>query len=87
VGPPKAAGKYMPVDIYFGFEPQFVLVVSRVPALGRRGSWWLLTNLNVQTVEEAWEVVEAYRKRWQVEEFFRLIKAGLGIEKFQVSKL
>ncbi|MCL6647756.1 MAG: transposase [Chloroflexi bacterium] len=38
----------------------------------------MLTALNVQTVEEAWKVVEAYRKRWEVEEFFRLFKASLG---------
>jgi len=52
------------------------------PPAGRlRGSWWLLTNLEVKTVEDAWGVVEAYRKRWQVEEFFRLLKAGLGVER------
>jgi hypothetical protein len=89
----KVQGKYMPVDIHFGFEPikllgqDFTLVVSRVPALGNRGNWWLLTNLELRTVEDAWGVVEAYRKRWQVEEFFRLLKAGLGVEKFQVSRL
>jgi len=32
-------------------------------------------------------VVEIYRKRWTVEEFFRLLKAGLGLEEFQVEKL
>ena len=53
----------------------------RVPALGNRGNWLLLTNLEVKTVEDAWGVVEAYRKRWQVEEFFRLLKAGLGVER------
>ena len=54
----------------------------RVPALGNRGNWLLLTNLEVKTVEDAWGV-----GRWQVEEFFRLLKAGLGVEKFQVSRL
>ena len=52
-----------------------------MPALGRRGSWWLLTNLELGTIEDAWGIVEAYRKRWQVEEFFRLLKAGLGVER------
>jgi len=52
-----------------------------VPALGNRGNWWLLTNLELGTIEDAWGIVEAYRKRWQVEEFFRLLKAGLGVER------
>ena len=92
----KVQGKYMQTRhkvsyilcrVYFGFEPikllcqDFTLVVSRVPALGNRGNWWLLTNLELRTVEDAWGVVEAYRKRWQVEEFFRLLKAGLGVER------
>jgi len=38
----------------------------------------LLTNLPVNSPEEAKGVVEIYRKRWTVEEFFRLLKAGLG---------
>ncbi len=63
------------------------LVVCRVPALGRRGEWWLLTSLPVRGREEAARVVEAYRRRWEVERFFRLLKRGLGLETFQVRGL
>ncbi|KPD32240.1 hypothetical protein AN926_04555, partial [Thermus scotoductus] len=59
----------------------------RVPALGRRGEWWLLTSLPVRGREEAAQVVEAYRRRWEVERFFRLLKTGLGLETFQVRGL
>jgi hypothetical protein len=39
------------------------------------------------TAQDALRVVEAYRRRWQVEEFFRLLKAGLGLERVQVRGL
>ncbi|WP_232822476.1 transposase [Thermus sediminis] len=63
------------------------LVVSWIPALGRRGEWWLLTSLEVRGEREALRVVEMYRRRWGVEEFFRLLRAGLGLESFQVRGL
>ncbi len=62
-------------------------MVSWIPALGRRGEWWLLTSLEVRGEREALRVVEMYRRRWGVEEFFRLLRAGLGLESFQVRGL
>ena len=41
------------------------LVVSR-PGQGRK-PWYLLTNEPTVTVEDAWQVVFAYVRRWQVE--------------------
>lgn len=63
------------------------LVVSHVPALKKRGRWWLLTNLAVEGAKQAQGVVELYRKRWRIEELFRLLKTGLGLEEFQVESL
>jgi hypothetical protein len=89
----KVAGKYRQVSVHFGFTAvevegqKLTLVVSRVPALGKRGRWWLLTNLPVATGNEAQRVVEAYRQRWLIEDFFRLLKTGLGLEEFQVETL
>ncbi len=89
----RLGGRYQRVRLHFGWREVEVegrrlhLVVCRVPALGRRGEWWLLTSLPVRGREEAARVVEAYRRRWEVERFFRLLKRGLGLETFQVRGL
>jgi len=54
------------------------LVVSR-PGKGH-SPWYLLTNDPVQNAEEAWAVVLAYARRWQVEQCFRFNKSELGME-------
>jgi hypothetical protein len=42
--------------------------------------WFLLTNVAVDTVADAWERVEWYVGRWQVEEFHKAQKTGCDIE-------
>jgi hypothetical protein len=46
--------------------------------------WILLTNLPVSTLEEATRVVDFYRARWPVEEFFKGLKTGCDLEKRQL---
>jgi hypothetical protein len=89
----RVGGRYRGVALGVGWREvevegrRLYLVVSRIPALGRRGEWWLLTSLPVRGEEEALRVVEMYRRRWEVEEFFRLLKVGLRLESFQVRGL
>jgi hypothetical protein len=45
-----------------------------------RLEWMLLTDLPIQTGEEAWEKVEWYRLRWGIEEWHRVLKSGCAIE-------
>jgi hypothetical protein len=54
------------------------LVVSR-PGKGRK-PWYLITNEPIQTVEDAWRVVFAYNRRWQVEVSIRYSKSELAFE-------
>jgi hypothetical protein len=54
------------------------LVVAR-PGKGRE-PWYLLTNEPVHSVEEAWRIVLAYARRWQVEMSIRLDKCELAFE-------
>lgn len=54
------------------------LVVSR-PGYGRK-PWYLLTSEPVTTVEDAWQVVFIYARRWQIEMGFRLAKSELAFE-------
>ena len=49
--------------------------------------WLLLTNLAVDTPEQAPEKLQWYLCRWQIEVFFRILKSGCRIEKLQLEKL
>jgi hypothetical protein len=54
------------------------LVVSR-PRQGLE-PWYLLTSEPVETAEQAWRMVFAYSRRWQVETAFRYNKTELSLE-------
>ena len=48
--------------------------------------WILLTTHDVTTLEQAWRIVEWYRRRWIIEQFFRTLKQqGLRIEDSQLT--
>ncbi|RYG68286.1 hypothetical protein EON80_11960 [bacterium] len=42
--------------------------------------WYLLTNEAISTQDEAWDVVMAYARRWQIEACFRFNKTELALE-------
>lgn len=46
--------------------------------------WVLLTTEPVDNEEAAALVVDAYRTRWVIEEFFKVVKSGCGFEKSQL---
>lgn len=54
------------------------LVVSR-PG-GNHGPWYLLTNEPIRTCEDAWRVVFAYARRWQIEMAYRFGKSELAMQ-------
>lgn len=53
------------------------LIAARVQG---KESWYLLTSEVVPNAEKAWEIVFAYGKRWEIEEFWRYSKSELGIQ-------
>lgn len=57
------------------------LVVGR-----RKGSkpWYLLTNEPVETAEDAWKIVMAYARRWQIEMTYRQLKSDMAIQSLRV---
>jgi hypothetical protein len=59
-----------------------VLVVAR-PGSGRQ-PWYLLTNEPVAEVEEVWQIVLRYARRWQLEMVWRYGKSELGMESVRV---
>ncbi len=59
-------------------DEELWLVVSR-PGKGRR-PWYLLTNEPIANSRDAWRVVLAYARRWQVEMCYRACKTDLAME-------
>jgi hypothetical protein len=61
-----------------------VLVREEAPPAGQEPlEWLLLTNVPVETPEQAWGVVECYRGRWQIEELHKALKTGCALEERQ----
>ena len=60
------------------YDQPLWLVVSR-PSSGRE-PWYLLTNEPILSTDDAWSVVFAYARRWQVELAFRYTKSELALE-------
>ena len=46
-------------------------------------SWRLITNIPVESVEDALEKIQWYSKRWAIEEFHKILKSGCRVEKAQ----
>lgn len=68
-----AAPVHLPND-----ERQLFLVVSR-PGYGRK-PWYLLTTEPIHTPEQAWQIVFAYARRWQIEMSLRFTKSEMAFE-------
>jgi hypothetical protein len=66
--------------------PINVVVVEEVstPAGESPVSWWLYTTEPIGTPSDLERIVDAYRCRWRVEEFFKALKTGCAIEKRQL---
>ena len=47
--------------------------------------WRLLTNRLINTLDEAAELIDWYRARWEIEIFFNVLKNGCRIEALQLS--
>ena len=46
--------------------------------------WLLYTTLPVDTMEQALRVVDIYRRRWIIEEYFKALKTGCAVESLQL---
>jgi hypothetical protein len=53
------------------------LVVARPH---QRPAWHFLTNQPITSTEEAWQILYAYARRWQIECAFRFFKSELALE-------
>jgi hypothetical protein len=59
----------------------FVRVFEPAPPAGAPAvEWRLWTTEPIDTLEQVWAVVDAYRARWVVEEYFKALKTGCAYE-------
>lgn len=72
-----------PVHLCEDDRPLF-LVVSR-PGYGRK-PWYILTTEPISTPEQAWQIVFAYARRWQIEMSLRFTKSELAFEPTRLHK-
>lgn len=55
--------------------PMYIVEIKEVGTQNKDRLWWkLLTSKTVSTFEQALEIIDIYKQRWQIEELFRLIK-------------
>jgi len=63
-----------------------VHVVEPRPPEGQDAvDWMLYTSEQIQSAEDVLKVVDHYRGRWVIEEYFKAIKTGCGYEKRQLT--
>lgn len=58
---------------------------AKAPADADPIEWFLLTTEPVDTNEEILRVVDLYRHRWKIEEFFKALKTGCAFQKRQLN--
>jgi Transposase DNA-binding/Transposase DDE domain len=73
-----AAGNRLTLNVVEVFEP-------KPPAGEEAVNWVLYTDEPVDTPEQVAAVVDHYRARWRIEEFFKALKTGCSIEKRQLT--
>lgn len=68
------------INVVFGWE-------AHPPPGETPVEWWLATTERIDTVEDVLQIVEWYRTRWLIEEFFKCLKTGCAYEKRQLESL
>lgn len=67
------------------FDVNVVRVWDSVPAAGEPPvEWVLLTTEPIATPDDLKRIVDIYRLRWTIEEYFKALKTGCSLEKRQV---
>lgn len=70
----------------FGTIPVNVVLVKEknCPKTAVPIEWMLYTTEDISTAEDVVRIVDIYRKRWLIEEYFKALKTGCGIERRQL---
>lgn len=62
----------------------WVIQARQIVSAGQPIEWRLLTNLPVEDLATAVQMIEWYRLRWQIEEYHRVLKSGCHVEDRQL---
>ncbi|MGH9255857.1 MAG: IS4 family transposase, partial [Vicinamibacterales bacterium] len=65
------------LNVVFGWE-------AEPPSGETPVEWWLVTTEPIDTIEDVLQIVEWYRTRWLIEEFFKCLKTGCAYEQRQL---
>jgi len=62
-------GEKMPCDIWWALvrHEDYAYQLYRVKVRVKKKIWYLVTSEQVRTENQVWEIVFAYRRRWQIE--------------------
>jgi len=86
----KTSLRYMPVTLRHPLhmeakEPVKLWIVhireENPPPEAERLEWYLLTTVEIKSVDDAINCVKWYRLRWRIEDWHRVLKSGCGVEK------
>lgn len=79
VNPPRSSkGKGVPLRLYAVWVREIDPPAGVAPL-----EWMLITTESVECLEEALQIIDAYRLRWRIEEFHLILKSGCRIEDLQ----
>ena len=75
-------GQKMPCDLWWApiWHEAYTQQLFLVKVRAKKEVMYIVTNVSVKTEEQAWEIVFAYRRRWQIELAFRYNKSELAME-------
>ena len=76
------------VQLKIGYWVTIIIAKENNPPQGSTAVVWrLLSNRVVQNLDQASELIDWYRKRWQIETLFNIFKTGCKIEERQFSTI
>ena len=81
---PAGRHRHLPASLSFNA----VYLWEPAPPAGEEPvTWSLLTTEPIETPDQVWRIVDWYRARWVIEEFFKALKTGCAYEKRQLESL
>lgn len=78
VPPVSKSKRYDPIDVYIVSAKE--RKNSKIPETDRI-DWRLITNMEINSFEKALEKIRWYQARWCIEEYFKVLKSGMSIDK------
>lgn len=85
--PPFAGETYSSPEVSDSITVNIVQVYARKPPVDVVPIEWLLATTDpIGSNDEISQVIDCYRARWMIEEFFKAIKTGCGYEQRQLEK-